>query len=81
VTPSTTRCQLVLDDRLKPRGDRMYWMGRTPPARSVGLRSGSSAELELVDTDGRLVGTVDASRAFQVAHPGRSICTRAASTA
>ena len=62
--------QLVLDDMLKPRGDRMYWMGRTPPARSVGLRSGSSAELELVDTDGRLVGTVDASRAFQVAHPG-----------
>ena len=62
--------ELVLDDRLKPRGDRMYWMGRHPPARDVGLRSGSSAEFELVDEMGTLIGTVDASRAFQVAHPG-----------
>jgi len=62
--------ELVLDDKLKPRGDRMYWMGRHPPARDVGLRSGSSAELELVDEMGNLIGTVDASRAFQVAHPG-----------
>jgi DEAD/DEAH box helicase domain-containing protein len=62
--------ELVLDDLLKPRGDHMYWMGRTPPARSVGLRSGSAAELELVETDGHLVGTVDSSRAFHVAHPG-----------
>jgi len=62
--------ELVLDDKLKPRGDHMYWMGRHPPARDVGLRSGSSAEFELVDVDGRIVGTVDASRAFQVAHPG-----------
>jgi len=62
--------ELVLDDKLKPRGDHMFWMGRHPPARDVGLRSGSSAEFELVDADGRIVGTVDASRAFQVAHPG-----------
>lgn len=62
--------ELVIDDKLKPRGDRMYWIGRHPPARDVGLRSGSSAEFELVDDAGRLVGTVDASRAFQVAHPG-----------
>jgi DEAD/DEAH box helicase domain-containing protein len=62
--------ELVIDDKLKPRGDRMYWIGRHPPARDVGLRSGSSAEFELVDDDGRLIGTVDASRVFQVAHPG-----------
>ncbi len=62
--------ELVLDDLLKPRGDRMFWAGREPPAARVGLRTGSSLEFQLVDTDGRLVGTVDASRAFHVAHPG-----------
>ena len=51
---------LVLDDLLKPRGDRMYWAGREPPAARVGLRTGSSLEYQLVETDGRLVGTVDA---------------------
>jgi DEAD/DEAH box helicase domain-containing protein len=61
---------LVLDDLLKLRGDRMYWAGREPPAAGVGLRTGSSLEVQLVDTDGRLVGTVDAARVFHVAHPG-----------
>ena len=60
---------LVLDDLLKPRGERMYWAGRGPPAGRVGLRTGSSLEYQLVDTDGRLVGTVDAARIFHVAHP------------
>jgi DEAD/DEAH box helicase domain-containing protein len=36
----------------------------------VGLRTGSSVECQLVDADGRLVGTVDASRALHVAHTG-----------
>jgi DEAD/DEAH box helicase domain-containing protein len=36
----------------------------------VGLRTGSSVECQLIDADGRLVGTVDSSRAFHVAHPG-----------
>ena len=61
---------LVVDDLLKPRGDRMYWAGREPPAARVGLRTGSSLEVQLVDTEGRLVGTVDAARVFHVAHPG-----------
>jgi DEAD/DEAH box helicase domain-containing protein len=61
---------LVLDDELKPRGGAMYWSGREPPAPRVGLRTGSSIECQLVDADGQLVGTVDASRAFHVAHPG-----------
>jgi DEAD/DEAH box helicase domain-containing protein len=61
---------LVLDDLLKPRGDRMFWAGREPPAARVGLRSGSSLEFQLVDGDGRVVGTVDAARVFHVAHPG-----------
>jgi DEAD/DEAH box helicase domain-containing protein len=61
---------LVLDDLLKPRDGRMFWAGREPPAPRVGLRSGSSLEYQLVDAEGRLVGTVDESRAFHVAHPG-----------
>jgi DEAD/DEAH box helicase domain-containing protein len=61
---------LVLDDELKPRGGAMYWAGLDPPAARVGLRTGSSLECQLVDGDGRLVGTVDSSRAFHVAHPG-----------
>jgi DEAD/DEAH box helicase domain-containing protein len=61
---------LVLDDELKPRGGAMYWSGREPPAGRVGLRTGSSVECQLVGPDGRLVGTVDSSRAFHVAHPG-----------
>ena len=62
--------ELVLDDELKPRGGAMYWAGREPPAARIGLRTGSSIECQLVDPDGRLVGTVDSSRAFHVAHPG-----------
>ena len=61
---------LVLDDLLKPRNGRMYWASREPPARRVGLRSGSSVEYELVDDDGSVVGVVDAARIFNVAHPG-----------
>jgi DEAD/DEAH box helicase domain-containing protein len=61
---------LVLDDELKPRGGAMYWSGRESPAARVGLRTGSSLECQLVDAAGQLVGTVDASRAFHVAHPG-----------
>ena len=48
----------------------MFWSGREAPATRVGLRTGSSVECQLVDPDGRLVGTVDSSRAFHVAHPG-----------
>src|SRR4029078_4032350 len=36
----------------------------------TGLRSGSPDESRLAEADGRLVGTVDASRAFEQLHPG-----------
>ncbi|HEX5586925.1 MAG TPA: Zn-binding domain-containing protein, partial [Acidimicrobiia bacterium] len=62
--------ELVVDDLVKVRDGRVYWVGRRPPAAGVGLRSGSSLEYQLVDADGRLVGTVDSARVFQVAHPG-----------
>jgi DEAD/DEAH box helicase domain-containing protein len=66
--------ELVLDELLKPRSGKMYWAGREPPAIRVGLRTGSSVEFQLVGRDEtgdeRLVGTVDSSRVFHVAHPG-----------
>jgi DEAD/DEAH box helicase domain-containing protein len=62
--------ELVVDDVVKVRDGRVYWVGRRPPASGVGLRSGSTLEYQLVDDAGRLVGTVGAERAFQVAHPG-----------
>ncbi len=66
--------ELVLDEQLKPRAGRMYWAGREPPAMRVGLRTGSSVEFRLVghddDGDDRVIGTVDSSRVFHVAHPG-----------
>jgi DEAD/DEAH box helicase domain-containing protein len=64
---------LVQRDRLKPRGGKMYWSGRQPPAPAVGLRSGTSAEYTLVagdDPDRPIIGTVDGARIYSVAHPG-----------
>jgi len=61
---------LVLDDRLKPRAGKMYWAGREAPAPAVGLRAGTGREVELVETSGDTIGTVDSARAPQVAHPG-----------
>ena len=61
---------LVLDDRLRVRGGRAFWSGRGSPAWSIGLRSGSRVEYRIAEPDGRLVGTVDESRAFDVVHPG-----------
>ena len=55
--------ELVVEGCLKPRDGRMYWAAREPPAPRVGLRNGSTAEVELLERDGRLVGTVDAARA------------------
>ena len=47
--------------------------GRTPPAPSVGLRTGSNEEVSLLTTEGgrtRVIGTVDGSRVYNVAHEG-----------
>jgi len=61
---------LVQDDRLVVRGGRAFWAGRGSPAWGVGLRSGTAEEYRVAEHDGRLIGTVDASRAFDVVHPG-----------
>jgi len=63
--------ELVLTDALKPRGGKMYWARPEAPAPQVGLRTGSSVEYRLYETEsGRLVGTVDGARVFHIAHPG-----------
>jgi len=62
---------LVHADLLRSRAGAMYWAGENPPARDVGLRTGSSIEYRLLDTDEeRTIGTVDDARVFNVAHPG-----------
>jgi DEAD/DEAH box helicase domain-containing protein len=62
---------LVVDDRLRIRDGAAYWQGRGQPANGIGLRSGSAHEYRIVERyEGRLIGTVDASRAFDQVHPG-----------
>jgi DEAD/DEAH box helicase domain-containing protein len=62
---------LVVAEQLKVRDGRAYWSGRGSPAPNVGLRTGSSIEYRIADNDdGRLIGTVDESRAFEQVHPG-----------
>jgi DEAD/DEAH box helicase domain-containing protein len=67
---------MVRDDRLKVRpptsrrpSPSAVWSARGFPAHGIGLRSGSSTEYRIVREDS-LVGTVDASRAFDLVHPG-----------
>ena len=61
---------LVVADQLVVRGDRVVYAGRGFPAWEVGLRSGSSVEFRIVDSEGRLIGTVDEGRVFESVHPG-----------
>ncbi len=62
--------RLVLADRLKVRAGRAFWSGRGSPAPGIGLRSGAQDVYRIVEPDGRLVGTVDSARAFEVVHAG-----------
>jgi DEAD/DEAH box helicase domain-containing protein len=62
--------ELVLADRLRLRDGQAYWSGRGTPAPGIGLRTSTSNEFRIVDTDDRVVGTVDSGRAFDTVHPG-----------
>ena len=67
--------ELVLSDRLRIRRERSgeprgVWAGRGWPSHGIGLRSGSAREVRIATPDGRLVGTVDESRAHSLVHPG-----------
>jgi DEAD/DEAH box helicase domain-containing protein len=46
------------------------YAGRGSPAARVSLRSGSGGEYRIVDGQARMIGTVDAARAFASVHPG-----------
>ncbi len=70
---------LVRDDRLRLRRrwrngreePFAHWCGSGYPSREIGLRSGTSSEIRIIDhhTE-RLIGTVDESRAFTAVHTG-----------
>ncbi len=62
---------LVRSGALTARGAKLYSAEPSPPAPTIGLRTGTTAEIVLVDraTD-RIIGTVDESRAGAVVHPG-----------
>jgi DEAD/DEAH box helicase domain-containing protein len=62
--------RLVQTDSAVVRQGRVVYAGRGSPAAKVGLRTGSSSEVQIVLTDGRLLGLVDESRAFTTVHPG-----------
>ena len=61
---------LVLADRLLVRRGRAVPAARRNPSREVGLRSGSSDQIRIVDESGDLVGTIERDRAFSSVHPG-----------
>jgi DEAD/DEAH box helicase domain-containing protein len=69
---------LVVNDDLKvrtdatrrSRGPLAVWSGSGSPAHRVGLRSASADEFRIARSDGTLVGTVEAGRAFRLVHPG-----------
>ena len=70
---------LVHDDRLllrrRWRNGReepfAHWCGTGYPSREIGLRSGTAAEIQIIDHHSeRLIGTVDESRAYTAVHTG-----------
>ncbi len=61
------------DLRIRPgrqRVPRAVWGGRGMPFHRVGLRSGSSGEVSIVDTNDTMIGTVELDRAANRVHPG-----------
>jgi len=56
---------------LVKRRDRWYWVRKSYPATELEIRSASGETFRIIEgTEGRLVGTVDAARAFEQVHPG-----------
>lgn len=60
--------------RLRPpthqKGPAAVWAGRRRPSTGVDLRSSAGEEFRIAVADGTLIGTVDASRALRLIHPG-----------
>jgi len=71
--PRMPQLAALLTERgdLVERRGRWYWKRSTYPATDVEVRTASGEAFRIVEGAGdRLVGTVDAARAFQEIHPG-----------
>ena len=69
----------MMDARaLAASGGRLIYVGGGNPARDISLRSASSETVMIADTDGELIGTVEASRAPSELHPGATYLHRGA---
>jgi DEAD/DEAH box helicase domain-containing protein len=63
--------ELVASGDLRERRGCLYWARRRPPAADVDIRSAGGLPYRIVEEGtGRLVGTVDGSRAHSTVHPG-----------
>ena len=63
--------QMLEDGDLRERRGRLYWARPSPPAPAVDIRSAGGAPFRIVEQGtGRLIGTVDGSRAYSQTHPG-----------
>ncbi len=48
-----------------------HWIGSGRPSRSIGLRSGSTEQVAIIDQESRrVIGTVDTARAYTTVHQG-----------
>jgi DEAD/DEAH box helicase domain-containing protein len=71
--PRTEELAQILEGQgeLTRRRDRWHWTKPGYPAHGVEVRAASGELFRIVDESrGRLVGTVDAARAFEQVHPG-----------
>ena len=69
--PAPLIADAIDDGRLRRRGDRLYWAGRSSPAASVHIRSTLGAPVTIVErSTGTVIGDVDAARAPATVHPG-----------
>lgn len=63
--------ELVAAGDLRERRGRLYWARPRPPAPDVDIRSAGGLPFRIVEEGtGRLIGTVDGSRAHSTVHPG-----------
>jgi DEAD/DEAH box helicase domain-containing protein len=61
----------VAEGRLRERGGRYHWIGRSRPSADTDIRSAGGVDVRIVDGEtGALIGTVDEARACSQVHDG-----------